>query len=56
MGKLKQLFTSREVPLDIALQMHHAIPLNAALWGCDTWVLQDSNASKLKVFTIAQSA
>jgi hypothetical protein len=50
MGQLKQLFTSRDVPLDIKLHMYHNIPVNTFLWGCETWDLCDSDTNRLNVF------
>jgi hypothetical protein len=50
MGQLKQLFMGHTVPLDIKLHMHHTIPVNTALWGCEIWALCDSNANRLNVF------
>jgi hypothetical protein len=50
MGQLKQLITSRDVPLDIKLHMDHIIPVNAALWGCKTWAMCDYDTNRLNVF------
>jgi hypothetical protein len=50
MGQLKQLFTSRDVPMDIKFNVYHTIPVNAALWGCETWDICDFDVNRLNVF------
>jgi hypothetical protein len=49
-GATKEFFISRKVPLNIKLMLYLAIPLNTALWGCETWALLDMDKKALEVF------
>jgi hypothetical protein len=47
MGALKELFRSTEVPFDIKYKIHVTIPLNTALWGCESWVMTKADKKTL---------
>jgi hypothetical protein len=50
MGALKELFRSTEVPLGIKYKMYVAIPLNAELWGCESWATIEAGTKTIEVF------
>jgi hypothetical protein len=53
MGQLKQLFTSRDAPLDLKLHMYHAIPMNADLWDAKHRLFSTPMPTDLMYSTIA---
>jgi hypothetical protein len=50
MGVAKSFFDNKDVNKRIKSQIYIAGPLNALLWGCETWNLTKRNLDKLKSF------
>ena len=50
MGAAKHFFDNKDVDKRIKSQIYVAGPLNALLWGCESWNLTKSNLRKLTVF------
>jgi hypothetical protein len=50
MGAAKHFFDNKDVDKKIKSQIYVAGPLNALLWGCESWNLTKSNLCKLTVF------
>ncbi len=50
MGYAKHFFTNKDVDRRIKYQVYTSGPLNALLWGCETWNLTERNLRKLRSF------
>ena len=50
MGAAKHFFNNKDVDKRIKAQIYVAGPLNALLWGCETWNLTKYNLNKLMSF------
>jgi len=50
MGASKHFFDNKDVDKRIKAQIYIAGPLNALLWGCETWNLTKLNLNKLMAF------
>ena len=50
MGIARTLFDSKDVDKRVKAQIYVAGPLNALLWGCETWNLTKRNLSRLRSF------
>jgi len=50
MGAAKHFFDNKDVNKRIKSQIYVAGPLNALLWGCESWNLTKNNLHKLAVF------
>ncbi len=50
MGYAKHFFSNKDVDRRIKYQVYTSGPLNALLWGCETWNLTEKNLRKLRSF------
>jgi len=50
MGAAKTFFDNKDVDKRIKAQIYVAGPLNALLWGCESWNLTKRNTDKLMSF------
>ncbi len=50
MGIVKPFFDNKDVDKMIKCQIYVAGPLNALLWGCQTWNLTKWNLNRLSIF------
>ena len=50
MGASKHFFDNKDVDKKIKAQIYVAGPLNALLWGCESWSLSKHNTNKLTAF------
>ena len=50
MGAAKTFFDNKDVSRKVKCQIYTAGPLNALLWGCETWNLTRRNLDRLKSF------
>jgi hypothetical protein len=50
MGFLRHFFNCRDVDLRTKYNIYVSCPLNALLWGCETWNLSAKNLKKLEAF------
>ena len=48
--KMRHLFGSNQVSLQVKKMMYLAIPLNTVLWGCETCSIKKSDLKKLEAF------
>jgi hypothetical protein len=50
MGASKHFFDNNGVDCRVKMQIYIAVPLNALLWGCESWNLTRRNLNKLRSF------
>jgi hypothetical protein len=50
MGYAKHFFDNKDVDQRIKYQVYTSGPLNALLWGCESWNLTKKNLNKLRSF------
>jgi hypothetical protein len=42
----RQVFSNKKIRIDICRRLYEAIVVNIALWGCESWALEEENRAK----------